>query len=220
MRCIVTAGPSYEPLDQVRRLTNFSTGRLGTELCNFLVNAGHETVLLIGEYATYSGEQRASSVQKFSTSADLAEKLQAFSGKGIDGVFHAAAIGDYKFGNIWTRSEAGELVPVHSGKLSTRDGTLLAELLPTPKIIAQLRQWFPASLLVGWKFEVDGDTQSVIELARRQLDEWHTDACVANGPAYGAGFGLVSAAGPNHFIDRDALFTALERILTTRAKAW
>ena len=88
------------------------------------------------------------------------------------------------------------------------------------KIIAQLRQWFPASLLVGWKFEVDGDTQSVIELARRQLDECHTDACVANGPAYGAGFGLVSAAGPNHFVDREAFFTALERILNTRAKAW
>ena len=36
MRCIVTAGPTYEPLDEVRRLTNFSTGRLGIELANFL----------------------------------------------------------------------------------------------------------------------------------------------------------------------------------------
>jgi len=36
MNCIVTAGPTYEPLDDVRRLTNFSTGRLGTELANFL----------------------------------------------------------------------------------------------------------------------------------------------------------------------------------------
>ena len=36
MNCIVTAGPTFEPLDDVRRLTNFSTGRLGTELANFL----------------------------------------------------------------------------------------------------------------------------------------------------------------------------------------
>ena len=66
----------------------------------------------------------------------------------------------------------------------------------------------------------NGDIQSVIELARQQLDECQMDACVANGPAYEAGFGLVSAAGPNHFVDRDILFTALERILNTRAKAW
>ena len=37
MNCIVTCGPTYEPLDEVRRLTNFSTGRLGTELANYLV---------------------------------------------------------------------------------------------------------------------------------------------------------------------------------------
>jgi phosphopantothenoylcysteine decarboxylase/phosphopantothenate--cysteine ligase len=41
MNCIVTAGPTYEPLDDVRRLTNFSTGRLGTELANFLAARVH-----------------------------------------------------------------------------------------------------------------------------------------------------------------------------------
>jgi phosphopantothenoylcysteine synthetase/decarboxylase len=40
MNCIVTAGPTYEPLDEVRRLTNFSTGRLGTELANFINELG------------------------------------------------------------------------------------------------------------------------------------------------------------------------------------
>ena len=41
MNCIVTAGPTFEKLDQVRRLTNFSTGRLGTELANYLTDQGH-----------------------------------------------------------------------------------------------------------------------------------------------------------------------------------
>ena len=40
MKCIVTAGPTYEPLDKVRRLTNFSTGQLGTELANHLAGQG------------------------------------------------------------------------------------------------------------------------------------------------------------------------------------
>ena len=54
MNCIVTAGPTCEPLDEVRRLTNFSTGRLGTELANFLAARGHKVTLLVGEQATYS----------------------------------------------------------------------------------------------------------------------------------------------------------------------
>ena len=57
MRCIVTAGPTYEPLDQVRRLTNHSTGRLGSELTNYLTQCGHEVTLLIGEQATWRGER-------------------------------------------------------------------------------------------------------------------------------------------------------------------
>ena len=52
MNCIVTAGPTFEPLDDVRRLTNFSTGKLGTELANFLTARGHKVTLLIGESAT------------------------------------------------------------------------------------------------------------------------------------------------------------------------
>ena len=48
MRCVVTAGPAYEPLDDVRRLTNFSTGQLGTELANYLTTEGHEVTLLSG----------------------------------------------------------------------------------------------------------------------------------------------------------------------------
>src|SRR6266704_2865552 len=116
MRCVVTAGPTFEPLDAVRRLTNFSTGRLGSELADYLVARGRE-------------------------------------------------------------------VP------------LLAELVPTPKIIAELRPWFPAARIVAWKYEVEGDQPEVVRLAERQIAECHTDACVANGPAYGPGFGLVRAGG-------------------------
>src|SRR3954471_6241897 len=55
VHCLVTAGPTYEPLDEVRRLTNFSTGQLGTELAAFLTANGHRVTLLIGEQSTYRG---------------------------------------------------------------------------------------------------------------------------------------------------------------------
>jgi len=214
MNCIVTAGPTYEALDEVRRLTNFSTGRLGSELADFLTTRGHQVTLLIGEQATYRGENRAAKVESFTTTVNLREQLQQLSHGSVDAVFHAAAVSDFAFGKVWTRSASGELSEVKSGKISTREGTLLAELVPTVKIIAALREWYPKSLLVGWKFEVDGDRGGLIALAERQMAECRTNACVANGGAYGAGFGLVT--GPKeclHLPDNAALFPALEQLL-------
>ncbi|MEK7707742.1 MAG: phosphopantothenoylcysteine decarboxylase [Verrucomicrobiota bacterium] len=215
MHCIVTAGPTYETMDNVRRLTNFSTGRLGTELANFLVARRHQVTLLIGEQATHGGERRAQRVESFTTTENLREKLQTLAEQEVGAVFHAAAVSDFKFGKIWLRSPAGELSEIKSGKISTRQGTLLAELVLTPKIIAELRDWYPRARLVGWKFEVDGDRAGVLRAAEEQLARCCTDACVANGPAYGNGFGLVTG-GVNRFIhtpDEAALFDALETFL-------
>jgi phosphopantothenoylcysteine decarboxylase/phosphopantothenate--cysteine ligase len=210
MNCVVTAGPTYEPLDDVRRLTNFSTGRLGTELADFLVQQGHTVTLLLGEQATHRAATRAQQLQMFTTTADLLERLKLLSRGGVDAVFHAAAVSDYTFGRIWVRSGNGEMVEVKSGKISTRDGVLLTELMPTPKIISQLREWYPQAHLVGWKFEVEGGREDVLDRARRQIAECHTNACVANGRAYGQGFGLVNAEGECHHVpDMAGLFKAL-----------
>ena len=90
------------------------------------------------------------------------------------------------------RSAAGELSEIQSGKFSTRRGTLLAELVPTPKLLAELRPLFPHAKLVGWKYEVDGNRETVITQGRKQIAQSRTNACVVNGPAYGQGFGVVS----------------------------
>ena len=214
MNCIVTAGPTFEPLDGVRRLTNFSTGRLGTELANFLAAHGHQVTLLVGESATCTGERLAQSVKTFSTTADLRAKLKAFSGRTTDAIFHAAAVSDFAFGKIFAESKPGEFtICKASKKIPTRQGSLLAELLPTPKIIAELRGWFPQAKITGWKFEADGGRADALRAARKQLADCLTDFCVANGPAYGKGFSLVSADGRKHFADEQKLFTALEKII-------
>src|SRR5262245_57264048 len=103
MNCVVTAGPTYESLDEVRRLTNFSTGRLGSELVNFLSARGHRVTLLIGQQATWRGERQAKRVETFTTTANLREHLQALSSQPVEAVFHAAAVSDFTFGKIWQR---------------------------------------------------------------------------------------------------------------------
>ena len=129
-------------------------------------------------------------------------------------VFLAAAVSDFSFGKIWLRSSRGELTEVKAGKISTAQGTLLAELVPTPKIITELRALYPTAKLVGWKYEVDGDHAGVMLSAQQQLAKCLTDACVANGPAYGEGFGIVTDGGRcDHFRETPALFDALEKLL-------
>ena len=212
MNCIVTAGPTVEPLDDVRRLTNFSTGRLGTELANFLTAHGHQVTLLIGEAATYAGECHARIIITFSTTADLQAKLKSYSREKVEAIFHAAAVSDFAFGKIFTRNAAGELQAFKpSKKIPTREGNLFVELAPTPKIIAGLRGWFPRTRIFGWKFEADGGRASALRAAQKQLADCATDFCVANGPAYGKGFGLIGRDSQQHFAQAEKLFAALEK---------
>src|SRR5260221_11605182 len=53
MRIVITSGPSYEPLDQVRRLSNFSTGELGTLLAEGFAEAGHTVICFRGTASTF-----------------------------------------------------------------------------------------------------------------------------------------------------------------------
>jgi phosphopantothenoylcysteine synthetase/decarboxylase len=213
MNCIVTAGPTCEKLDSVRRLTNFSTGRLGIELSNHFATRGHDVTLLLGEQATYSGQRQAQRVETFTTTAELRDWLETLASQSVQAVFHSAAVSDFMFGKIWLRSAQGELTEVKAGKIPTHHGTLLAELTPTPKIITGLRDWYPKARIVGWKYEVDGQRAEVLQAAGKQISECLTDACVANGPAYGEGFGLVASNGKHsHVPDTAALFAALENL--------
>jgi phosphopantothenate---cysteine ligase (CTP) len=213
VRCLVTAGPTFESLDQVRRLTNFSTGRLGSELANFLAAKGHETALLLGQQATWHGQHQAQVVGPFSTTDDLAQRLRELSEQPWDAVFHAAAVSDFRFGKIWRRSASGALTELTEGKISSRQGAVLAELVPTEKLICNLRDWFGRACLVGWKYEVEGDRAAALAAGSRQIKESRTQACVLNGPAYGGGFGLLDSNGHCEHCPAPAdLFSALERL--------
>ena len=212
MNCVVTAGPTYEPLDTVRRLTNFSTGKLGSELADYLADKGHRVFLLRGRGSTFRNLVQTLPVVEFTTAADLEHHLRSMSSQHVDAVFHAAAVSDFRFGKIWARQSSGALKELDQGKISTRDGLLLAELLPTSKLIDRFRDWFPKAWLAGWKYEVDGDQASAISWAKEQIVHTRTNVCVINGPAYGEGYGVLTQESELlHLPDPPALFECLER---------
>ncbi len=126
MNCIVTAGPTFEPLDEVRRLTNFSTGRLGCELAQFLAHAGHSVTLLLGQQATHQPPAGVA-LQRFTTTANLREHLQKLAGPGVDAVFHAAAVSDFAPGKVFVRGSRGSTPGTARGQ----------SLLPPPRPAAR-----------------------------------------------------------------------------------
>jgi len=209
MRCLVTAGPTVEPLDSVRRLTNHSTGTLGTDLANHLACTGHDVLLLRSRTATAAPPLHAVTTEAFATAADLLERFQAHATQEPVAIFHAAAVGDFQVGTVFRREADGGLVPVHSGKHSTRDGVLLAELRPTPKILAQLRNLYPKAWITGWKYEVDGTRDEILQRARAQLQSCSSDAVVANGPAYGPGYCWMTNHSQSHLGDSRELYRLL-----------
>ncbi|MBT5925866.1 MAG: DNA/pantothenate metabolism flavoprotein domain protein [Verrucomicrobia bacterium] len=215
LHCVITAGPTYESLDQVRRLTNFSTGSLGAQFSAYLCSKGIRVTLLTGYYVTYEGAFEADSRIPFTTTTDLADKLKHLNNQKVDAIFHAAAVSDFAFGKVWEKPEQGEMEEIVLGKISTRSGTLLAELVPTPKILPQLRHWFPNAYIVGWKYEVEGSKEKSSEKAIKQLNECQTDACVLNGPAIGDGFEVYpkNQKQPTSLTNRPALFKFLRESL-------
>ncbi len=219
MRCIVTAGPTYEPLDEVRRLTNFSTGELGCLLADALAEAGHYVTLLLGKQATYRKANNVKNVIEFATSESLKNLFYELKGENFRAIFHCAAVCDYCFGKTYLRDAEENLSEFKSGKFQTSLGNLLVELVPTEKIISRLRKWYPDALIIGWKYEVDGTKSTVVEAGKKQIAENKTDGCVLNGSAYGVGYGILFKEGDLiHYEDKLSLADGLKNWLTVVKK--
>ncbi len=198
----ITCGPAYEPIDQVRRITNFSTGEIGTILTAAFLGAGFDVICFRGEGSTFPAPAGAD-IRPFSTNNSLADGLSSL--KRLPAVvLHAAALSDFMVQSI----EGTE----GSAKLSSRAGEIRLVLKPAEKVLPKMRGWFPEACIIGWKYELDGTREEAFSLGLAQIRDAHTDACVVNGAAYGQGFGLLTADRElRHFPDKDSLAAYLAR---------
>jgi len=187
MKMIVTCGPAYEPIDAVRRITNHSTGELGTLLANALTAKGHEVVCFRGALSTYPKRPKVARLVEFTTNSDLNVKLSIEP--YVDVFFHTAALSDFRV------KENALLHTPGSGKISSDQERWVLELEPQPKILSSLRKRFPNARIIGWKYEVEGGSDDAISRAMRQILNNSIDACILNGPAFSKGFGLVTKDG-------------------------
>lgn len=165
MRFLITAGGTREPIDAVRYITNFSSGRLGRAMASEAKAKGHDAVLLAPE-----GDR------DFQSTADLERELERASKEPWNAVLHAAAVSDYR------------PAEVAKEKIRSDQEELVIRLVRTPKLIAHLRDWFGDAFLVGFKLTSGTAPEERLRIAREQIALNRTDACVENDlTEYGPG---------------------------------
>lgn len=125
-RVLITAGPTREPIDAVRYLSNRSSGTMGVALANAADAAGHATTLLLGPVDSSAATRVHAGVgiERFETTADLAALLREHF-QACDVLIMAAAVSDYRV------AEAD----AETGKRE-REDELTLKLEATPDLVA------------------------------------------------------------------------------------
>jgi phosphopantothenoylcysteine synthetase/decarboxylase len=216
---IVTTGPASAPIDEVRRITNFATGEIGTLLAEALIDRGWEVFVCRGTGATCRHLPEGARLHEFTTNQDLTGALEELSetrGPDIAGFFHAAALADYDIAAL--RGPDGT-IDGHR-KVPGNLAQVQLVLQPAEKILPRLRGWFARAWIAGWKYELEGTLEDAVAAARAQLVRGRTDATVVNGSAYGSGFGVLEGeSSPRHCGTKRELADFLASRATRAAKA-
>jgi phosphopantothenoylcysteine synthetase/decarboxylase len=180
VKILITSGGTEEPIDGVRYITNFSTGKTGAFLADYFTKRGADVTLLHGHRAALpSLEMKTDSFISFE---NLNEKLKFYleSGK-YDGVIHLAAVSDFSVEYIET--ENGEkLSPRNCGKLSS-DNKLNLHLKRNFKIINQLKTYNKSGkelIVTGFKLTDTDSTAEMEEAVRKLLRSEAVDFVVQN----------------------------------------
>jgi len=170
MRFLITAGPTREPLDDVRFLSNRSTGRMGYEVAAAAVRGGHRAYLVTGpvEIAPPEGIQLARVTTAMEMHRVVMERLE-----WADALVMAAAVSDFR-----PRRRIKGKRKKHGGE----DEVWVVELVRNPDILASAGKRKGDRVHVGFAVE----SRDLLANARAKLGSKHADMIVAN---------LVSAFG-------------------------
>ena len=172
IRLLVTAGPTQEPIDPVRFISNHSTGKMGYAVAQAAAERGATVCLVSGPTAL----QKPKDV--FSVDVVTADEMyDAVVGlaPSFDVIVKTAAVADFRPAE--TQRE----------KIKKQDAKPALELVKNKDILAQLGMQKPAGqILCGFSME----TEHMVENSRVKLEQKNLDLIVANNlNQKGAGFG-------------------------------
>lgn len=172
LKVLVTAGPTQEPVDPVRYITNHSTGKMGYALARVCARRGAHVTLVTGPTALK--EPEFVDVVRITTAREMFEAVTGRADEQ-DIIIKAAAVADYR-----PKEVSGE-------KMKKKDEDLSLNLERTDDILAYLgSRKKEGQFLCGFAME----TENLLENSKRKLERKNLDMIVANSlRVEGAGFG-------------------------------
>jgi len=189
-RVFINAGPTVEPIDPVRFISNHSTGRMGIALADKAAAMGAEVTLVLGPVSLRPSQQ-AVRIVTVNTAAEMKdESVRAFT--QCDIAILAAAVADFTPETVSAakiKREAGEMV------ISLKPTEDIAALLGTMKKEGQF--------LAGFALETDdGLSHAADKLRRKNLDMIVLNSLTDEGAGFGFETNLITIIDRNNNIDK------------------
>lgn len=197
MRVLITAGPTREPLDPVRYLSNYSTGEMGFALARCALARGHEVLLVLGPV---DGQPPVGAeVYGVETACEMRDAVLEFLPR-VDVICCSAAVADYR--------------PAARSRHKLKRGEIGAiELAENPDIAAEVGRHRGSKPLAIFALE----TEDGVARARGKLAAKNADLCVVNSAdaigAQAAEFVLVSRDGSTKELGRRTKDELADRLL-------
>lgn len=183
-KVVITAGPTYEPIDPVRFIGNHSTGKMGFDIANEAAKRGADVVLITGPTSLKTTHDSIEVVKVLSAKEMYLACHNVFNSADI--VIGAAAVADYR----------PKVVADQKIKKNDEEFTIVLE--KNPDILASLGAIKTNQFLVGFALE----TENEVEYAKSKLKKKNLDLIVLNSlNDQGAGFG--KPTNKVTFIDKD-----------------
>lgn len=187
MKILITSGGTREHIDQVRSITNHSTGQLGKQIAQIFLQNGHSVSLVTTKTAVKPIQQENLTIYEISNVASLQETLKPLV-KEHDVLIHSMAVSDYTPVYMTSLEEVEQTDSVQTllhkkntqGKISSKDSFQVLFLKKTPKIISLIKEWNPSIILIGFKLLVAVSKEELVSTARDSLKNNRADCIVAN----------------------------------------
>lgn len=184
---LITAGPTYENIDPVRFVGNYSTGKMGFALAEACAEAGAKVILIAGPVQLRASNPRIKRVDVTSADEMYAEAVKYFP--EVNGAILSAAVADFK--------------PVQQAEKKLKRGkeNMILELVPNPDIAQKLGEMKTADqFLVGFALETnDEETNALGKLERKNFDLIVLNSLMDKNAGFGYDTNKITILGRNGY---------------------
>ena len=187
MNILITSGGTSEKIDQVRSITNHSTGQLGKMIAEHCLAEGASVTLLTTAKAVKPDPHQNLTIKIIEDTEQLLIAMEGLV-PAHDVLIHSMAVSDYKpvymagFEEVLASLDLAEFLEKSNSesKISSDDDYQVLFLKKNPKIISKVKEWNPNIRLIGFKLLVGVSKEELLATARASLEKNQAELIVAN----------------------------------------